>query len=56
MHTRICVIGIISLITLTAFSIEIVNAEPINKIPSWIEILDDLWLEKIISDTEFVRH
>lgn len=55
MHTRICVIGIISLITLTAFSIEIVNAEPISKIPSWIEILDDLWLEKIISDTEFVQ-
>ena len=55
MHTRICVVGIISLITLTAFSIEIVNAEPISKIPSWIEILDDLWLEKIISDTEFVQ-
>jgi len=55
MFTKICLIGIISLIILVTFSNENVNAEPINKIPSWVEILDDWWLEEIISDTEFVQ-
>jgi hypothetical protein len=55
MFTKICFIGIISLIILVTFSNENVNAEPINKIPSWVEILDDWWLEEIISDTEFVQ-
>ena len=55
MFTKICLIGIISWIILVTFSNENVNAEPINKIPSWVEILDDWWLEEIISDTEFVQ-
>ena len=55
MFTKICLIGIISLIILVTLSNENVDAEPINKIPSWVEILDDWWLEEIISDTEFVQ-
>mgnify|MGYP000111267282 CR=1 FL=1 len=40
---------------LTIFSINLVNAEQSNKIPSWTMILGGWWLEEEISDTEFVQ-
>ena len=41
--------------SLTIFSNELVDAEQSNKIPPWIKILGDWWLEEEISDTEFVQ-
>ena len=43
------------MITLTAFSNELINAEPSNKIPLWSKILIDWWLEEKISDIEFMK-
>ena len=55
MYLRIFVLGIISLMSLTIFSNELVNAEPSNKIPPWTKILGDWWLEERISDMEFIQ-
>ena len=55
MYLRIFLLGIISLMSLTIFSNELVNAEPSNKIPPWTKILGDWWLEERISDMEFIQ-
>ena len=56
MNTKICLIGIISLITLTIFVNQISYADNVDKIqPSWTEDLADWWLEEIISDIEFLQ-
>ena len=41
--------------SLTIFSINLVNAEQGNKIPAWTKILQNWWLEETISDTEFLQ-
>ena len=55
LYLKILLLGIISLITLTSFSNELINAEPSNKIPLWSKILIDWWLEEKISDIEFMK-
>ena len=56
MFTKICVVGIISLITLSIFANQISYADDIDKIqPSWTEDLADWWLEETISNIEFVQ-
>ena len=56
MNTKICLIGIISLITLTIFANQISYADNVDKIqPSWTKNLVDWWLEEIISDAEFLQ-
>ena len=56
MFTIICLVGIISLITLSIFANQISYADDIDKIqPSWTEDLADWWLEETISNIEFVQ-
>ena len=56
MFTKICLVGIISLITLSIFANQISYADDIDKIqPSWTEDLADWWLEETISNIEFVQ-
>ena len=56
MFTKICLIGIISLITLTIFVNQISYADNTGKIqPSWTGDLVDWWLEETISDMEFMQ-
>ena len=56
MFTKICLVGIISLITLSIFANQISYADDIDKIqPSWTEDLVDWWLEETISNIEFVN-
>ena len=56
MFTKICLVGIISLITLSIFANQISYADDIDKIqPSWTEDLVDWWLEETISNIEFVQ-
>ena len=56
MFRKICLIGIISLITLSIFANQISYADDIDKIqPSWTEDLVDWWLEETISNIEFVQ-
>lgn len=56
MNTKICLIGIISLITLTIFANQISYADNVDKIqPSWTKNLVDWWLEETISDAEFLQ-
>ena len=56
MFTKICLVGIISLITVSIFANQISYADNINKIqPSWTEDIVDWWLEETISNIEFVQ-
>lgn len=55
MNQKILIVGIITLISLTIFSIDLVNAEQDNKIPTWTKILQNWWLDETISDTEFLQ-
>ena len=56
MFTKICLVGIISLITLSIFANQISYADDIDKIqPSWTADLADWWLEETISNMECVQ-
>ena len=53
MFIRICSIFTIFLMCIIIFPHNTVSAEPTNKIPSWIKIVVNWWLDGSITDVEF---